>query len=77
MTTEQSTRRGRLRELATSEGYETVTDLLEAAATDTISPGICMVCGCTGEVEPDQDAGHCESCGGNTVKSALVLAGIV
>jgi hypothetical protein len=29
------------------------------------------------EVEPDQDRGWCESCGTNTVKSALILAGLI
>lgn len=71
------TRRTRLRELAESEGFETVADLLDATVTDSVSPGICMTCGHTGEVEPDQAAGYCDGCGGNTVKSALVLAGVI
>ena len=29
------------------------------------------------EMEPDQDRGYCEACGGNTVVSALVLAGLI
>jgi hypothetical protein len=31
----------------------------------------------TAEMESDQDAGYCEACGGNTVTSALVLAGLI
>jgi tetratricopeptide (TPR) repeat protein len=31
----------------------------------------------TTEMEPDQDQGFCEACGGNTVTSALVLAGLI
>jgi rRNA maturation endonuclease Nob1 len=27
--------------------------------------------------EPDQDQGWCESCGTNTVKSALILASLI
>lgn len=67
----------RLAELARSEGYDDVTDLLEATITDSISPGICMRCGYTGEVEPDQAAGYCDSCGAKAMKSALILAGII
>jgi hypothetical protein len=33
--------------------------------------------GYTTEMEPDQDAGYCEACGGNTITSALVLAGLI
>jgi hypothetical protein len=28
-------------------------------------------------MEPDQDRGFCEACGGNTVISALMLAGFI
>ena len=31
----------------------------------------------TGEMEPDQDAGYCEECHANTMKAALVLAGLI
>ena len=34
-------------------------------------------CDYTTEMEPDQEEGYCEACGGNTVVSALVLAGII
>ena len=46
---------------------------------DSVCPGICMNSGCdyTVEVEPDQDRGYCERCGTQTVKAALVLAGII
>ena len=54
-------------------------DLLQAAAADSICPAICMTEGCdyTTEMEPDQDQGYCEACGGNTVASALILAGLI
>ena len=77
MSIEKPTARTRLQELAESEGYDKVADLLEAAVIDSISPGICMVCGHTGEVEPDQAAGYCDGCGANTMKSALILAGVI
>ncbi len=42
-------------------------------------PAICMNEGCdaTYEYEPDQDKGWCEECGTGTVKSGLMLAGII
>lgn len=40
-------------------------------------PGICPHCGYTTDVEPDQDRGWCEECEAQTVKSALILAGIM
>jgi hypothetical protein len=57
-------------------------DLLEAAALDSVSPAICVnpdnpQCNYTCEMEPDQDRGWCEECSRNTMKSALVLAGII
>jgi hypothetical protein len=69
----------KLAELVESEGYDTFEDLLQAVVADSISPGICMTEGCsyTTEVEPDQDNGRCEVCGTGTVKSALILAGII
>jgi hypothetical protein len=34
-------------------------------------------CDYTAEMEPDQDRGWCEVCNTNSMKSALVLAGII
>ena len=68
----------RLQKIAESEGFSSVQAMLEVAATDSVSPGICMTCGwVTSETEPDQDRGWCEICETNTVKSALVLAGLI
>jgi hypothetical protein len=65
-----------LLELAEVEGYDDTFELLEAAITDSVCPAICVECGYTCEMEPDQDRGWCEECQKNTVKSALVLGGI-
>ena len=65
-----------LKQLARDEGL-TVTEMLERAVTDSVSPGICKTCGYTTEVEPDQDKGWCEECDTNTVVSCLMLAGII
>jgi hypothetical protein len=69
----------KLMKLCDIEGFDVLDDLLQAAATDSVCPAICMTEGCeyTTEMEPDQDAGYCEACGGNTVTSALVLAGLI
>jgi hypothetical protein len=68
--------------LCAIEGYDTVDALLSATVVDSISPAICVNpdnprCDFTCEMEPDQDRGWCEVCGTNTVKSALILAGVI
>ena len=72
-------RRRKLVKLAETEGYESTDELIEAAASDSVSPGICAEphCDYTTEVEPDQDRGWCEVCGKGTIASALVLAGLI
>ena len=46
-------------------------------ATDGTGGADHMGCDYTTGMEPDQDEGYCEACGGNTVTSALVLAGLI
>jgi hypothetical protein len=52
---------------------------MEAAALDSVSPAICMTEGCdyTCEMEPDQDRGWCEECQKQSMKSALVIMGVI
>ena len=61
------------------EGYDSFEEMAEAILSDTVSPAICMNEGCnyTSQMEPDQDRGWCEECGTNSMKSALVLAGLI
>ena len=68
----------KLEALAKVEGL-TVEEMLEQAVFDSVAKGICSEPGCnyTNEVEPDQDQGHCEKCGGQTVTSCLVLAEMI
>lgn len=72
-------RRRLLITLAQSEGFDTIDNLLEHAAFDSVSPAICVTdgCGYTTDMEPDQGEGWCEACGQNTVQSALILAGMI
>jgi hypothetical protein len=67
-----------LAKLAEIEGTS-VEERLEQGVLDGVVKGICTNPGCeyTTDVEPDQDRGWCEACNTNTVKSALVLAGII
>lgn len=69
----------KLLRLCQIEGYENAHDLVHAVALDTVCPAICMTEGCdhTADMEPDQREGYCESCGGNTMVSSLILAGFI
>jgi hypothetical protein len=74
-----SNKAAKLMKLCEMEGFTTFDQLLRNVGTDSVCPAICMTEGCdhTTEMEPDQDRGYCEACGGNTVTSALVLAGLI
>lgn len=74
-----TTKAQKLMRLCESAGYDNAYDLLQAVAGDSVCPAICMTEGCdyTADMEPDQDEGYCESCGSNTVTSALRLAGFI
>jgi hypothetical protein len=74
-----SNKTAKLMTLCELEGFRSFDDLLKAAATDSVCPAICTTEGCnyTTEMEPDQDRGYCEACGGNTMVSALILAGFI
>ena len=71
--------REKLRKLAEIEGYADVDALIRATALDSVSPAICMNADCdyTADMEPDQTRGWCEHCNTNSMKAALVLAGLI
>ena len=74
-----SNRGAKLMKLCEVAGLRTFDQLLrQPAVPDSPCPAICMTEGCdhTTETEPHQDHGYCEVCGGNSVTSALVLAGL-
>lgn len=74
-----SHRAKKLMTLCEAAGFSDLNDLVPAALADTLCAAICMTEGCDhiAKYEKDQDEGYCEACGGNTVTSALVLAGII
>lgn len=61
------------------EGFSDENALIESCLSDSVCPAICMslTCDHVAELEPDQSRGYCEACGGTTMQSALVLAGVV
>jgi len=65
--------------LANEYGHDDIMDVCEEYIHDCGCPGICMNDGCdaTYEYEHDQDKGWCENCNTGTVKSAMLLAGIM
>ena len=65
-----------LKKLAEVEGLDDL-EMFEKATYDAIAPGICLECGYTAEVEPDQTQGYCEGCGKQTVQSCLILGGLI
>ena len=69
----------KLQKLAEIEGFDTVDAMIEARVCDSVVPAICMNddCDYTTGMEGDQDRGWCEVCETNTVKSCLLLAGLI
>ncbi len=56
-----------------------VMEFIDAYALRDLAPGICMNpdCDYTTEVEPDQSAGYCPLCAAPTIRSGIVLAGLI
>lgn len=66
----------KLEKLAEIYGTDVMT-MLEEATFDSIAPAICMNCDYTEDMEPDQDQGWCPECEQNSMKSCLILAGVI
>lgn len=60
-------------------GYDDGIAMLEEFGDVSIVPAICMNkdCDATYEYEPDQDRGWCSECNTNSVKSLLILMGVI
>jgi len=69
----------KLMTLLQAEGLESIDDLVALSVADNVCPAICMTEGCdhVAPMESDQEEGYCEACGGNTMMSGLVLAGLI
>jgi hypothetical protein len=74
-----STKGAKLMKLCVAEGFASLDDLRALSVRDSVCPAICMTEGCDhiAEMESDQDEGYCDTCGGNTMASVLVLAGLI
>lgn len=66
-----------LSKLVDDWGFVDEFQMLEVAGFGGTCPAICLECGYSTEMEPDQDRGWCEECEANTVKSCLILATIL
>lgn len=71
--------RDKIDKLVDIEGFIDDMEMFESATFESIAPGICMndKCDYTTYVEPDQSEGFCEICSSNTVKSCLILGGLI
>ena len=67
---------GKLMEI---EGYDSLEEMLEEATFGDNCMGICMNPNCDYTISTDPDATNnwCEECQTNTVKSCLILAGVI
>jgi hypothetical protein len=75
-------RKHKLRKLAEIEGYEDMMAFLKWCAFDSVCPAICCnlqnwACDYSEHLEPDQERGRCDECRATTMKSALILAGVI
>jgi hypothetical protein len=69
----------KLKKLCEIEGFEDEQALFEAFIMDSVCPAICINpdCDYSEHMEPDQDRGWCPECKTNTLKSAMILGGII
>jgi len=69
----------KLQLLAEIEGFDDPIDMVRNYHNDSVVPGICMNEGCdaTYMYEPDSTSGWCDECETNSVKSCLVLMGVI
>ncbi len=69
---------GTLHNLLANEGM-TRDEFLEEYCLEDIVPGICTNPNCEEiyQYEPDQDQGYCERCCTQSVKSGLIMLGVI
>ena len=69
----------KLQKLIEIGGFADDLALIQASLLDSVCLAICMNpdCSYSEELEPDQRCGWCPECKTNSVKSGLILAGII
>jgi len=74
-----SLRKEKLAKLLEIGGYADDLEFMQAAIMDAVCLAICMNpdCSYTEDLEPDQEEGWCEECSTNSMKSGLILAGVI
>ena len=79
MPKEKSFKQKKIETLVKHWGFKSEKEYIEGSMFSSIVGGICNNpdCDYTTDVEPDQDRGYCEICGTRTVKSGLILTGIL
>ena len=66
--------------LLEDSGFNSLEEFLDSPmANDSVVPGICIRKNCdyTTDVESDADRSYCEKCGTKSVKSIMVLLGLI
>ena len=65
-------------QIAADEQGMSVMDMLERYAIESVVPGVCTKCDAViDSCEPDAEDNWCDECDEGTVKSILVLAGVI
>jgi hypothetical protein len=69
----------KLNVLVSLYGYDSIQEMLETAAFDSVVPAICTAPGCEASYELEPDCCHelCVECRGMSVDSCLILAGVI
>lgn len=77
-TSQPAPRKKTLIDLVAEDQGMSVMDMLEKYHTDSVVPGICTRCRMVHDsCEPDAEENWCDECDAGTVKSILILAGII
>jgi hypothetical protein len=71
--------KAKLQKLIEIGGFADDLALYQASLADAVCPAICMNedCSYTEDLEKDQEEGWCPECNTNSMKSCLILAGII
>jgi hypothetical protein len=69
----------KLKKLLEVGGFADDLAFMQAALSDAVCLAICMNSDCsyTEDLEPDQTRGWCPECQTNSMKSGLILAGVI